>query len=71
MTLTGNVDTIFEGIFFAPNAALSLTGNTGTSGLGAQMFVRTASLTGDSSLTLSPRTDRVMLLGGAGSALIR
>jgi Flp pilus assembly protein TadG len=71
MTLTGNVDTTLEGIFFAPNAALSLTGNTSSTGLGAQMFVRTASLTGDSSLTLAPRSDRVLQLGSAGSALIR
>jgi hypothetical protein len=70
-TMTGNVDTTMEGIFFAPNSPLSLTGNTGTSALGSQMFVKTAALTGDSSLTLAPRSDRAMQLGGASSALIR
>jgi hypothetical protein len=71
MTLTGNVGNTLEGIFFAPNAALALTGNTSSTGLGAQMFVKTASLTGNSSLTLAPKADRVLQLGGAGSALIR
>jgi hypothetical protein len=33
------------------------------------MFVSTATLTGD--LTLSPRSDRVLQLGGASSGLIR
>ncbi len=60
-----------DGIFFAPNASLGLTGNTGSTGLGSQMFVRTAALTGNSSLTLTPRSDRMLELGGAGSALIR
>jgi Flp pilus assembly protein TadG len=71
MTMTGNTDTTLEGIFFAPNAPLALTGNTSAAGLGTQMFVRTASLTGNSSLTLAPRSDRVLQLGGAGSGLIR
>jgi hypothetical protein len=71
VTMTGNVDTTLEGIFFAPNAPLSLTGNTGANALGTQMFVQTAALTGNSSLTLAPRSDRVLQLGGAGSALIR
>jgi Flp pilus assembly protein TadG len=71
MSLVGDTDTVLEGIFFAPNAALALTGNTGSAGLGSQMFVQTASLTGNSELTLAPKTDRVMQLGSAGSALIR
>lgn len=71
ISMKGTTDTTFEGIFFAPNATIALTGNTGTAGLGAQMFVKKAGLTGDSSLTLAPRSDRVMELGGAGSGLIR
>jgi hypothetical protein len=71
MTLTGSTDTVLEGIFFAPNAPLSLTGNTTGTGLGTQMFVKSASLTGTASLTLAPREDRSMKLGGSSSALIR
>jgi hypothetical protein len=71
ITINGNVDTTLEGIFFAPNAPLSLTGNTGVNSLGTQMFVKTAALTGNTTLTLAPRADRVVQLGAAGSALIR
>ena len=71
ITMTGTVDTTLDGIFFAPNAALSLTGDTGSAGLGTQMFVKTAALTGNSSLTVTPRSDRMIQLGGAGAALIR
>ena len=71
ISMTGNSDTTFDGIMFAPNAELDLTGNTGTNSLGSQMFVNTASLTGNSTLSLSPHDDRIMALGGASSALIR
>jgi hypothetical protein len=50
---------------------MTLTGNTGTNALGTQMFVKTATLAGTTSLTLAPRSDRVLQLGGAGSSLIR
>jgi hypothetical protein len=71
ISMTGNSDTVFDGIMFAPNAALNLTGNSGSNALGSQMFVNTASLTGDSTLRMSPRDDRILQLGGASSALIR
>jgi hypothetical protein len=71
ISMTGNSDTVFDGIMFAPNAALNLTGNSGDSALGSQMFVDTASLTGNSTLALSPHDDRIMALGGASAALIR
>jgi hypothetical protein len=69
--MTGNSDTTIEGIFFAPNATLDLTGNTGTNALGSQMFVNKATLTGNSTLNLSPNETRMMKLGGASAALIR
>jgi hypothetical protein len=71
VTLEGNASTQLDGIFFSPNAPLSLTGNSGVGALASQMFVRTAALTGNSSLTLSPRDDRMMQLGGNSAALIR
>ncbi len=69
--MTGNSDTTFDGILFAPNAALALTGNSGSSALGSQMFVNTASLTGNSTLNMSPHDDRILQLGGASASLIR
>ena len=69
LKLTGNTSTDIEGIFFAPDSPATLSGTTSASGLGVQMFVATASLSGD--LTLAPREDRVLQLGGASSSLIR
>jgi len=71
ITVNGGTDTVMEGIFFAPNSPLNLTGNTGTNAIGTQMFVKTANLNGSTSLTLAPKADRVLQLGGAGSALLR
>jgi hypothetical protein len=67
--LTGGTNTTLEGIFYAPDSAATLSGNSATTGLGVQMFLATASMSGD--LTLAPHDDRMMLLGGAGSSLIR
>jgi len=69
--MTGNSDTTFDGILFAPNANLALTGNTGSNALGSQMFVNTASLTGNSTLKMIPNDDRILQLGGSSSSLIR
>jgi hypothetical protein len=71
ISVDGGTDTVLDGIYFAPNAPMTLTGNTGTNALGTQMFVKTATLAGTTSLTLAPRSDRVLQLGGAGSSLIR
>ena len=67
--ITGGTNTTLEGIFYAPDSAATLSGNSSTTGLGVQMFVATATMSGD--LLLAPDEDRMMLLGGAGSSLIR
>lgn len=69
LKFTGNTATTVEGIFYAPDSAATLSGSSGASGLGAQIFVKTATMSGD--LTLSPRIDRVLQLGGADSSLLR
>jgi hypothetical protein len=69
LKLTGNTATDIEGIFYAPGSAATISGTSNANGLGVQMFVGTAALSGD--LVLKPSTDRVLQLGGAGSALIR
>ena len=69
LKFTGNTATTVEGIFYAPDSAATLSGSSGAAGIGAQIFVKTATMSGD--LTLSPRIDRVLKLGGASSALIR
>lgn len=71
ITVNGGTDTVLDGIYFAPNAPLNLTGNTGTNALGTQMFVKSANLQGTTVLTLAPKADRVLQLGGAGSSLLR
>ena len=67
--LTGSTSTNIDGIFYAPDSAATISGSSSASGLGVQFFVGTASMSGD--LTLAPNEDRVLQLGGAGSALIR
>jgi hypothetical protein len=69
--MTGTSTTVFDGIMFAPNAELDLSGNTGSNALGSQMFVNDAVLVGNSQLTLSPHDDRLQALGGANARLIR
>jgi hypothetical protein len=71
ISMTGNSDTVFDGIMFAPNATLNLTGNSGSNALGSQIFVNTASLTGNSTLKMAPHDDRILQLGGASAALTR
>ncbi|MEY2465005.1 MAG: hypothetical protein QOH64_3143, partial [Acidimicrobiaceae bacterium] len=60
-----------QGILFAPNGTLTLSGTAGTTALQSQMWIRKVALSGSSNLTLSPRADQVLPLGGAGSSLIR
>lgn len=69
LKFTGNTDTTVEGIFYAPDSAATISGSSGAAGIGAQIFVKTANMSGD--LTLSPRIDRVLKLGGASSSLLR
>jgi hypothetical protein len=71
MNINGSAGMTLEGIFFAPNATLSLGGTTGTGALASQMFVGTLELSGNGTLTLAPKKDRAIELGGTGSALIR
>jgi hypothetical protein len=71
ISMTGTSDTTFDGILFAPNADLALTGDSGSNALGSQMFVNTASLTGNSTLNMAPHDDRILQLGGASASLIR
>ena len=69
LKFTGNTATTVEGIFYAPDSAATISGSSGAAGIGAQIFVKTATMSGD--LTLSPRIDRVLKLGGASSSLLR
>jgi Flp pilus assembly protein TadG len=71
MPINGNAGMAMEGIFFAPNATLSLGGTTGTGALASQMYVATLDLGGNGVLTLAPREDRSVKLGGTSSGLIR
>ena len=70
--MTGNSTTTFDGIMFAPNAELDLTGNTGSNALGSQMFVNNASLTGNSTLDdEAPRRSHASSSAARTSRLIR
>ena len=69
--MTGNSSTTFDGIMFAPNAELDLSGNTSANALGSQMFVNNAKLVGNSTLAMAPHDDRLQALGGANARLIR
>jgi hypothetical protein len=71
VAMNGNADTVLQGIFFAPNATMTLTGNTGTQALESQIFINNVALVGNTDLTLAPHDDRMLALGGAGSVLIR
>lgn len=71
IAMTGNASTNMTGVFFAPNATLTLTGNTADHAIQAQMWVNNLALVGNTDLTLAPRQDSMMVLGGGGGALIR
>jgi hypothetical protein len=71
LALNGTSDLNVQGILFAPNGTLTLSGTAGTTALQSQLWVHKVALSGSSSLTLSPRADQILALGGAGSVLIR
>ncbi|MEY2435308.1 MAG: hypothetical protein QOF97_144 [Acidimicrobiaceae bacterium] len=71
LALNGTSDLNVQGILFAPNGTLTLSGTAGTTALQSQMWIRKVALSGSSNLTLSPRADQILALGGAGSSLIR
>jgi hypothetical protein len=71
ISMTGNSNTTFSGIMFAPNAELDLSGNTSSNPLDSQMFVNNAKLVGNSTLAMAPHDDRLQALGGANARLIR
>lgn len=69
--ITGTTDLQLEGIFFAPNAELELTGTTGATALGAQLFVDRLDLAGTANISLSPSVDRMLEVGRGRPLLIR
>jgi hypothetical protein len=71
MKITGNTSTTLEGIVFAPNASVELTGSTGGQALGSQIFAKTGKLTGGAQLLLAPREDRILQVGKGRALLIR
>lgn len=71
MKITGNTTMILEGIVFAPNATMELTGSTGGQALGSQIFARRAVLSGNATLNLAPREDRILEVGKGRAVLIR
>jgi hypothetical protein len=71
LALNGSSDLSVQGILFAPNGTLTLSGSAATDALQSQMWIRKVALSGSSNLTLSPRADQILALGGAGSSLIR
>lgn len=71
MKITGNTTMVLEGIVFAPNATLELTGSTGGQALGSQIFAKRGKLTGGAQLLLAPREDRILQVGKGRALLIR
>lgn len=71
MKITGNTSMTLEGIVFAPNATIELTGSTGGQALGSQIFAKRAKLTGGAQLLLAPREDRILEVGKGRAVLIR
>lgn len=71
MKITGNTTMVLEGIVFAPNATMELTGSTGGQALGSQIFAKRGKLTGGAQLLLAPREDRILEVGKGRAVLIR
>ena len=71
MKITGNTTMVLEGIVFAPNATIELTGSTGGQALGSQIFAKRGKLTGGAQLLLAPREDRILEVGKGRAVLIR
>lgn len=71
ISMNGTTDVALEGIFFAPNAELDLTGNMSGQALGAQMFVDRLDLGGTANISLSPSVDRMLQVGRGRPLLIR
>lgn len=69
--LRGTSDMQLEGILFAPNARVEMVGNTGATALGAQIFARSLDMAGNTSMTLAPRSDRILTIGRGQALLIR
>ncbi|HLC34574.1 MAG TPA: Tad domain-containing protein [Anaerolineales bacterium] len=62
LTLTGTADTIFTGTIFAPNAPISLSGDTGTVGFHTQVIGRTVEVGGNATLSVQYDRDDNFLL---------
>jgi Flp pilus assembly protein TadG len=71
MKITGNTTMTIEGIVFAPNATMELSGSTGGQALASQIFAKRAKLTGGAQLLLAPREDRILEVGKGRAVLIR
>jgi hypothetical protein len=69
--ITGRVGLVLEGIIYAPNAHIELAGTVATSALNAQILANSAELVGNATLTLVPRSDRMLKIGRGRSLLIR
>jgi hypothetical protein len=60
--LTGTADTLYTGTIFAPNAPISISGDTGTVGYHTQVIGRTVEVGGNASLTVQYDRDDNYLL---------
>ena len=69
--VNGTADVVLEGVFFAPNATVTLAGNMSGQALGAQMFVNRLDVNGTANLELSPSVDRMVSVGRGRYVLIR
>jgi Putative Flp pilus-assembly TadE/G-like len=62
VTLTGTADTLYTGTIFAPNAPISLSGDTGTVGFHTQVIGRTVEVGGNATLSVQYDRDDNFLL---------
>ncbi len=69
--VTGGANLYLEGIVYAPNATVELAGNTAIQALRAQVFARSANVTGGAEFRLAPEEDRMLVIGPGQPTLIR
>ncbi len=69
--VNGTAGMQLEGVLFAPNASVTLSGNMAGQALGAQLFADKLALAGTASLELSPSVDRMVAVGRGRPLLIR
>ena len=71
MKITGSSSLSLEGIVYVPNASIELAGTSDAQALGAQLFARTAKVTGNGTFNLQPDEQRMVPVGKGRVLLIR